>query len=37
MPLNLIIIATPPFKAFGFMHDKSNEYYKFDVSNEHLR
>ena len=29
MPFNLIVIATPPFKAFGFMHDKSNEYYKF--------
>ena len=28
MPFNLVVIATPPFKTFSFMHDKSNEYYK---------
>jgi len=27
MPFNLIVLATPPFKTFSFMHDKSNEYY----------
>jgi len=25
MPFNQIFIATPPFKTFSFMHDKSNE------------
>ena len=25
MPFNLIVLATPPFKTFSFMHDKSNE------------
>jgi arylsulfatase A-like enzyme len=30
MLFNLIVIATPPCKTFSFMHDKSNEYYKFD-------
>jgi hypothetical protein len=29
MPFNLIVIAIPPFKTFSFIHDKSNEYYKF--------
>ena len=28
MSFRLILIAVPPFKAFSFMHDKSNEYYK---------
>jgi len=28
MPFNLIVIATPPFKTFSFMHDKSNDFYK---------
>ena len=31
MPFNLIVIATPPFKTFSFIHDKSNEYYKFGI------
>ena len=29
MPFNLIVVAAPPFKTCGFMHDKSNEYYMF--------
>ena len=27
MPFGTIVIATPFFKTFSFMHDKSNEYY----------
>ena len=29
MPFNFIVLATPPFTAFGFIHDKNNEYYQF--------
>jgi hypothetical protein len=33
MPFNFIVLATPPFTAFGFIHDKNNEYYKLEEKN----